>query len=419
MFVDEARVKVVSGSGGGGAVSFEHMGRRGKGRPDGGDGGRGGAVVFVADAGVGSLIGVRDRPHRKAKDGGVGRSNNRKGADGGDLEVAVPVGCVVKDERGAVLADLVSKGDRFVVAGGGRGGRGNAAFLSGRRRAPGFGELGEPGEETEVYLELRSIADVAVIGFPNAGKSTLVGALSGAKPKVADYPFTTTEPTLGVVEVGDVRFTICDIPGLIEGAHEGKGLGLKFLRHAERAPVFCHLVDLGAGRDQAEDHRVVREELRRYRADLDARAEVVVLNKVDAVSGRVVEEAVEAFRARGVDALAISAKDGDGVPALLDRLVGMVGEARAANEREGFELFRTVPDRVSVRREGNAWRVSGKKVQRWVAMTDFGNPEAVSYLQGRLERGGVEKALAEAGAVFGDEVRIGAAAFEWWTHTDE
>lgn len=376
-------------------------------------------MVLVADSSVGSLIDLRDRPHRRAKAGGVGRSNNRKGADGQDLEVRVPAGCVVRDEKGVVLADLVAGGDRFVVARGGRGGRGNAAFLSGRRRAPGFGELGEPGEEVTVGLELRSIADVAVIGFPNAGKSTLVRALSAAKPKVADYPFTTTEPTLGVVEVGEVRLVICDIPGLIEGAHEGKGLGLKFLRHAERAAVFCHLVDLESGRDPLEDHRVVREELRRHRAGLDARSEVVVLNKADAVSERVAGEAVEAFRARGADALVISAKEGTGVSVLVDRLVGLVEEARAASNREGFELFRTVPDRVSVRREGDAWRVCGKKVERWVAMTDFGNPEAVSYLQGRLERGGVEKALAGAGAVFGDEVRIGETAFEWWAHSSE
>lgn len=414
MFVDEARVFVAGGRGGNGSVSFHREKYRPRGGPDGGNGGRGGSVIFIADYSVGSLVWLRDHPHQRAASGGAGSSNNRTGGDAQDLRVRVPVGTLVKDDHGELLADLASPGDSAVVARGGRGGRGNAAFLSGARRAPGFSELGEPAEERWVRLELRVVADVAVIGYPNSGKSTLVSALSAAKPKVAEYPFTTLEPHLGVVERSGERFVICEIPGLIEGAHEGRGLGIKFLRHAERAPVFVHLIDLAAGRDPLDDYRKVRAELIAYRPDLAERPEVCALNKIDAVQSEIVESAETQLRSEGVDPMVLSAKEGVGSEDLVDRLLVLVRATRAEAKPQGFELFKTEAIRFDVRREGEFWRVSGPAVERWVAMTDLGNPEGVTYMQRRLERAGVERALADAGARPGDEVHIGGAEFEWW-----
>lgn len=414
MFVDEARILVAAGRGGDGAVTFHREKYRPNGGPDGGNGGRGGSVVLVADVGVGSLSWLSDHPHQRAEQGAQGSGNNRSGRDAADLVLQVPVGTVVHDEEGVLLADLASIDDRFVAAAGGRGGRGNAAFLSSKRRAPGFGELGEPGEERWIRLDLRLIADVAVIGVPNAGKSTFVAAVSAARPRIAAYPFTTLAPSLGVVEREDERFTVCDIPGLIEGAHEGKGLGLQFLRHAERAPVFLHLVDLAAGRDPVEDYETVRRELVAFDGALGERPEVVALNKVDAVDDTVADEADAAFRARGIEPARISAALGEGLPPLLERLGGLVAEARQRSKAEGFELFRTPADRVAVEPEGSGWRVSGRAVERWVAMCDLGNPEAVIHLQARMDRAGVERELVRAGVQGGDEVRIGEAVFEWW-----
>lgn len=414
MLVDEARVLVSGGRGGDGAVTFHREKYRPKGGPDGGNGGRGGSVVLVADAGTGSLAWLADHPHQRAETGAPGAGNNRTGGDGAELTLRVPVGTVVRDDEGVLLADLASEGDRFVAASGGRGGRGNAAFLSSSRRAPGFGELGEPGVERWLRLDLRLIADVAVIGYPNAGKSTFVAAVSAARPRIADYPFTTLGPSLGVVERGGERFTVCDIPGLIEGAHEGKGLGLKFLRHAERAPVFLHLVDLAAGRDPVADHETVRRELVAFDAALGHRPEVVALNKIDAVDPGVADEAAAAFRACGIEPARISAGLGEGVEPLLERLAGLVAEARQRQVAEGFELFRTPADRVSVEAEGSGWRVRGRTVERWVAMTDLANPQAVVHLQARMDRAGVERELVRAGVQRGDEVRIGEAVFEWW-----
>jgi GTP-binding protein len=314
-----------------------------------------------------------------------------------------------------MIADLASPGDRVVVAKGGRGGRGNAKFVTSQRRAPGFGELGEPGEERWLRLELQMIADVAVIGLPNAGKSTLVGALSEAKPKVADYPFTTLEPTLGVVSYGDTEFTMCDVPGLIEGAAEGKGLGIKFLRHAMRSAAFVHMIDLASGTPPLEAFDTVNAELRQFREDLAGRPMVVALNKVDLAGEEASRQAREAFAARGHDALVISASQGTGLHELRKRLAKLVSEWRQERARpQGFELFKTEADPVRVEREENAWRVSGGAVVRWVAMTDLNNAEAVAYLQNRLEGAGVEDLLAKAGAEHGDEVRIGKSTFSWW-----
>lgn len=413
MFIDEARVLVAGGRGGDGAVSFHREKYRSKGRPDGGSGGRGGSVTLVANTEVGSLIALRDHPHQRAAPGAPGGPNGRTGAGGSSLTLRVPVGTTVKDEAGITVADLAAPEDTFVVAQGGRGGRGNAAFLSPNRRAPGFAELGEAGEERWIRLELRLIADAAVIGYPNVGKSTLVAALSAARPKIADYPFTTLDPTLGVVVRDDERFTICDIPGLIEGAHEGRGLGLRFLRHAERAAAFVHLVDLAADRDPLEDYERVRREIEAFRTELGQRPEVVALNKIDAVPADRVTEASARFRARGIDPVAISAAYGRGLQELLERIFTLV-EAARGQPRDGFELFRTSPTRMQVAREADAWRLTGGALERWVAMTDLVNPEGLVYLQERLERAGVERALTEAGVRPGDEVRVGDAVFEWW-----
>ncbi len=414
MLVDEARIFVAGGRGGDGAVSFQQEKYRPKGGPDGGSGGHGGSVTLAAGEGTGSLQWLRDHPHQRAAVGTSGKSNDRSGAQGVDLVLSAPVGTAVFDDEGRLLADLAAQGDRFVVAGGGAGGRGNAAFLSDSRRAPRFRELGAPGEERWIRLELRLAADVAVIGYPNAGKSTLVRALSAARPKVADYPFTTLEPSLGVVEAGEERFTICDIPGIIAGAHQGKGLGLKFLRHAQRARLFLHLVDLTSGRDPVEDYLSIRGELTSFRADLAQRPELVALNKTDAASPEVVEEVSRRLESRGVSPLAISARDGTALGELVERLAQEVGKARRERRvAEGFELFRTEAEGLEVEREGESWRVRGQAVQRWVAMCDLSNPEAVAYLQRRMERAGVERALAEAGGREGDEVRIGSVVFEW------
>ena len=415
MLVDEARIFVSSGKGGDGAVCFHKEKYRPRGGPDGGNGGRGGSVVLEAIAGAGSLAWLKNHPHQVAKAGGPGAKNNRTGANAPDLVLQVPAGTLVRDDNGRTLADLASPGDRVVVARAGRGGRGNAAFVSSTRRAPGFSELGEPGEERWLRLELRLIADVAVIGMPNAGKSTLVGALSAAEPKVADYPFTTLEPTLGVVHHRDVTFTICDVPGLIEGAAEGKGLGLKFLRHATRSGVFLHLIDLASEIDPFEAFQIVTEELRKYQDDLTDRAVLVALNKIDLVEPPRVEEAVTNLQERGLDIVPISAAKERNLDLLTERLAKLVVQWRERrSEPLGFELFATEPDPVKVVREGELWRVTGGNVERWVAMTDLGNPEAVSYLQARLERAGVEELLAQAGAAPGDDVRIGKSIFTWW-----
>lgn len=413
MFVDEARIIAISGKGGDGAVSFHREKYRPKGGPDGGNGGRGGSVTLKSTESVSSLRHIKDHPHQRARNGEKGKSNNRQGADAPDLEVPVPTGTVVRDEAGTVLADLAEPSQGFVAAPGGRGGRGNATFLSDTRRAPGFAELGEPGREVTLTLELRLIADVAVLGFPNVGKSTLVAAISAARPKIADYPFTTLDPTLGVVEVDHDRFTICDIPGLIEGAAEGKGLGLRFLKHAERAAAFVHLIDVSADRDPLHDLESVNQELQKYRPDLLDRPQVIVLNKIDLVTNERLNESADRFSAQ---VHKISALKREGIDDLVAELHQIVTKARTeSSEAQGFELFRdTGADRFRLEREGSAWRLRGETVERWVAMTDMGNPEAVGYLQNRMERAGVERALAQAGAKHGDEVRIRDVSFEWW-----
>ena len=405
-FVDEANLNVRGGDGGAGAVSFRREAHVPKGGPDGGDGGKGGDLWLYADREVASLLAFRDRPHRRAASGTHGSGRGRHGASGDDLRVAVPEGTIVKDSEGNVLADLVSEGDAWLAAAGGRGGRGNARFLSNRRRAPSFAEQGEVGEERWLRLELKLMADVALVGFPNAGKSTLISRVSAAKPKIADYPFTTLEPHLGVVLVDGFEFVMADIPGLIEGASEGRGLGHQFLRHIERARVLLVLLDLAPSSHDAppeEQERVLVAELGRYRPELLERPRLVVGTKVDVAPPG------------GFDGLRISAVTGDGVPELLHRTAALVGEARAAHAApETYIVHRPEPEGVQVTRaDDGAYVVLGRPAERAVAVNDLTNPQALDYVRHRLRRLGVDRALARAGARPGDIVRIGDLTMEY------
>jgi GTP-binding protein len=407
-FVDEATIFVSGGAGGNGSAAFHREPYKPKGGPDGGDGGRGGSVILRADASVGTLLELRDHPHVKAASGGHGLNKRRHGANGKDRVVLLPPGTVVHDEDGVLVADLARAGDELVAAAGGRGGRGNVAFTTPTRRAPAFAEKGEPGEERRLRLELRLLADVGLVGFPNAGKSTLISRISAAKPKIADYPFTTLAPNLGVVP-GDETFVVADIPGLVPGAHEGKGLGHRFLRHVSRAAVLLFLVDpLAQDRDPEGDVAALTAELEAFDPELAARPRLVAVTKADAAPERAAELAA-ALRAP-----ALSAVSGAGVDELLETVRTLVREARAAApERVGYVRHVVKESPLEVEREDGAWRVRGRRAERAVATTDMDSEEAVELLQRRLIGMGVERMLAAAGAVRGDEVRIGDAAFEF------
>jgi len=404
-FVDEAQIHVKAGNGGAGSVSFRREAHVAKGGPDGGDGGKGGDVWLIADRNTASLLAFRDHPHREATNGKHGSGKARHGASGTDTEVRVPEGTVVKDRSGTVIADLSVAGARWLAAAGGRGGRGNARFLSNRRRAPSFAEQGEVGEEFYFNLELRLMADVALVGFPNAGKSTLISRISAAKPKIADYPFTTLEPHLGVVRFDEHEFTVADIPGLIEGASEGRGLGHKFLRHVERARALLVLVDLASIELSPEDQeRILLRELGDYDASLLDRPRLIVGSRADA--------AVPEVEWSGDR---VSAATGEGLRVLQGRLGELVAEARAREpENEGFIVHRPEPEGVLVTRDDDgALVVHGKEAQRAVALNDLTNEEALAYVQARLSRLGVYRALGRAGAREGDVVRIGGLTFEY------
>jgi GTPase len=409
-FVDEARIQVAAGAGGDGASSFHREPFKPKGGPDGGDGGNGGSVVLRADAGVGTLLELRDHPHIKADRGGHGQGSRRSGARGRDRIVLVPPGTVVHDDDGVVLADLAAPGDEFVAASGGRGGRGNARFATPTRRAPAYAEKGEPGEERSLRLELRLLADVGLVGFPNAGKSTLIARISAARPKIASYPFTTLAPNLGVVKRGETSFVVADIPGLVEGASEGRGLGDRFLRHIRRAAVLLFVVDLAAqDRDPARDVEVLRRELERFDPELARRPALIAANKIDAM-----RDVLELLLDEMPEAIPISAVTGEGVEELVERLGEAVGKARAEQPRAvGYIRHVVREEPLTVARENEGWRVRGSRVERAVATTNFHNEEAVERLQKRLQAMGVERLLAQAGAKAGDDVRIGTMEFEF------
>lgn len=438
-FVDRVVLHATGGDGGHGCASIHREKFKPLAGPDGGNGGNGGSVIVEVDPNVTTLLPFHHLPHRRAASGTQGMGDHRSGSTAEDLVLGVPDGTVVKAPDGTILADLVGVGAQYVVAAGGRGGLGNAALASQRRKAPGFALLGEPGDEAEVVLELKTIADVALVGFPSAGKSSLVAAISAARPKIADYPFTTLVPNLGVVQAGDARFTVADVPGLIPGASQGKGLGLEFLRHIERCSVVVHVLDcatLEPGRDPLSDLDALEAELAAYAEDLAVaaggvpladRLRVVVLNKIDVPEARELAEMVRGeLEARGLPVYEISTASHEGLRALTFALAERVSAARAAAPApEATRVVlrpRAVDDSgFTVRRReggGQVWfAIRGEKPERWVRQTDFSNDEAVGYLADRLARAGVEDALYKAGAVAGDEVRIGpdenSVVFDW------
>ena len=427
-FVDHVVLHVAAGDGGHGCASIHREKYKPLGGPDGGNGGRGGNVTLVVDPDVTTLLAYHHAPHRRASSGRPGQGSNRNGADGVDMVLPVPNGTVVKAADGAVLADLVGAGTSYVVARGGRGGLGNAALASPRRKAPGFALLGEPGEAADVVLELKTVADIALVGYPNAGKSSLVAALSAARPKVADYPFTTLIPNLGVVQAGDVRFTVADVPGLVRGASEGRGLGLEFLRHVERCAALVHVIDCAnpeIDRDPISDLDAIEAELAAYDeaglpgVPLRRRPRLVALNKIDVPDARELAHlARPELEARGLRVVEVSAATREGLRELAFAMADLVERARA--ERPVEEATRIVlrPPAVDdagfrLERDGNRFIVHGERPRRWIAQTDFGNDEAVGYLADRLNRLGVEAALEQAGAQPGDEVVIGDVSFDY------
>src|SRR3954469_18473020 len=423
-FVDRVTVHVSAGNGGHGVASVHREKFKPLGGPDGGNGGDGGDVVLEVDPSVHTLLDFHHRPHQKAGNGRPGAGSNRSGARGEDRVLGVPEGTVVS-VNGEVVADLVGAGTRVVLAHGGKGGLGNAALASPRRKAPGFALLGEPGEAVDAVLELKSIADVGLVGYPSAGKSSLVAAMSAARPKIADYPFTTLVPNLGVVRAGDITFTMADVPGLIPGASTGKGLGLQFLRHVERCAVLVHVVDMATmepGRDPETDIDVLTHELREYggdELDLVGRLRFAVLNKIDVPDARDLVDLVRAtLEARGLRVFPVSAATGEGLPELGYALAAAVEEHRAslpAPEPVRITLTpRAVDDSgFTVERDDEGFVVRGARPERWVRQTDFTNDEAVGYLADRLNRLGVEDALAKAGAEEGDAVTIGEVTFDF------
>jgi GTPase len=423
-FVDRVVLYLAAGNGGHGCVSVRREKFKPLGGPDGGNGGHGGDIVLVVDPNVTTLLDYHRSPHRRAANGSPGQGGNRDGADGADVVLPVPDGTVVSTSDGRVLADLVGVGTQFVVAHGGRGGLGNRALASPRRRAPGFALLGEPGEAAEIVLELKSVADVGLVGYPSAGKSSLVAAVSAARPKIADYSFTTLVPNLGVVEAGDVRFTVADVPGLIEGASEGRGLGHEFLRHVERCKVLVHVVDcatMDPGRDPISDVDVIERELESY-GGLADRPRMVTLNKIDVPDARELAAMVRPeLEARGWPVVPVSAATHEGLRELTFTMAEIVSTARASAPPAEPTRIILRPQAVddagfTVSHEGDRFRVRGTKPERWVRQTDFSNDEAVGYLADRLARLGVEDALLNAGATAGAEVVIGgddAVVFDW------
>lgn len=421
-FVDRARLTVSAGNGGHGCASVHREKFKPLGGPDGGNGGNGGSVILRVDPGLTTLVDYHRQSQRKASNGQPGMGGHRNGANGDDIVLMVPAGTVVTDDRtGRQIADL-GEVDEVVVAVGGKGGLGNAALASAARKAPGFALLGEEGESLVIDLELKVLADIGLVGFPSAGKSSLIAAISAAKPKIADYPFTTLVPNLGVVVAGDTTFTVADVPGLIEGASEGRGLGFDFLRHIERCQAIVHVIDCATwepGREPVGDLDIIETELANH-GGLDDRPRLIALNKIDVPDARDLAEIVTAdLEARGLRVFPISTMTGEGLTALTFAMAEVVRERRAqlAEAPKPRIVIRPEPvadtDEFTIKRQGDGqggqlWRVRGTKPERWVRQTDFSNPEAVGYLADRLNRIGIEERLLEMGAEPGDAVAIGA-----------
>jgi GTP-binding protein len=425
MFVDQVILHAKAGSGGAGCTSVHREKYKPLGGPDGGNGGKGGDVVLLVDNNETTLLEYHRHPHQDAPNGKPGQGSHNNGANGEDLVLSVPAGTVVYSMEGEILADLINPGMKYVVAQGGAGGLGNAALSSNKRKAPGFSLLGEPGDINDVKLELKSLADVALVGFPSAGKSSLVSVISAAKPKIADYPFTTLVPNLGVVKAGDVTFTVADVPGLIEGASAGKGLGLDFLRHIERCAVLVHVIDcatLEPDRDPLQDLDVIEKELALY-GGLEDRPRIVVLNKIDVPEARELAQMIlPEIHARNLEGYLISAVSREGLKELLFAVAELVVQWRKTHTQDENARIVLRPDGVGalgfeVRHDGNRYYVTGNKVERWIRQTDFSNDEAVGYLADRFQVLGIEEALRKAGAKPGAEVAIGegenAVIFDW------
>ena len=414
-FVDRVTLHASAGKGGDGCVSVHREKFVPLGGPDGGNGGRGGDIILVVDPNVTTLLDFHHSPHRNATSGRQGQGDFKHGPAGEDLILGVPNGTVVQTLDGVVLADLVGNGTRFIAAQGGRGGLGNAALASSKRRAPGFALLGEPGEKRTLILELKSVADIALVGYPSAGKSSLIAAISAARPKIADYPFTTLVPNLGVVQAGDTRFTVADVPGLIPGASEGKGLGLEFLRHVERCAALVHVLDCGTletDRDPIRDLEIIEAELSHY-GGLADRPRLVALNKIDLPDGKAMAEMVTPeLVKRGYQVFPVSAAARMGLQELLYGMAKIIHEARSQkvdDEKTRIVLRPTPVDdsgfNVTANEDGS-FTITGERPERWVHQTNFSNAEAVGYLADRLARLGVERQLFALGAQEGSEVRI-------------
>lgn len=421
-FVDRASLLAVAGKGGDGCASVRREKFKPLGGPDGGNGGRGGSVVLRVDPQLTTLVDYHRLSVRKASRGEAGRGDDQNGSNGKDVILAVPDGTVVSDaQTGEILADLTGAGAELVVAAGGRGGLGNAALATKARRAPGFALLGEEGEERKVTLELKVVADIGLVGFPSAGKSSLIASISRARPKIADYPFTTLVPNLGVVVAGETTYTVADVPGLIPGASQGKGLGFDFLRHIERCRALVHVIDCATyepGRDPVTDLDVIEGELEAH-GGLEDRPRLVVLNKVDVPDAAELAEMVRPdIEARGLKVFEVSTKSGQGLNELRFAMAGIVADTR---EREPEApaariVLRPTPvgggKEFTIRKQGDGeggflWKVSGAKPERWVAQTNFSNPEAVGYLSDRLNGLGIEEELLTLGAQAGDAVAVG------------
>jgi GTP-binding protein len=416
-FVDEAVIHVKAGNGGNGCVAFRREKFVPRGGPAGGDGGRGGHVILLADPSVKTLVDLHLQRTYKAENGQHGQGSNKHGADGKDLVIRVPVGTVVYDaETGELIADLVKAGQRVIVVRGGRGGRGNAAFATPTRQTPVFAELGEPGEERTLRLELKLLADVGIIGYPNVGKSTLISRISAARPKIADYPFTTLVPNLGTVRVDNFSFVVADLPGLIEGAHKGVGLGHQFLRHAERTSLLLHMVDIAAveGRDPICDFETINEELRLYSHELAKKPQIVVANKMDLPNAHEnLRRCLPYWRQRGYEVFAISALTGEGIEPLVYRMAELVKamQPTAPLPEASEEVIVAPPKRTEApltieRLDEETWFVQGGEVERLTRLINASHPQALAEIKERLLRHGIWKAIRKAGAKAGDRIIV-------------
>jgi GTP-binding protein len=420
VFYDHAKVYVKGGDGGNGIVSFRREKYVPAGGPNGGDGGKGGDIVLVADLGLRTLVDFKYKRHYKAKRGEHGQGKNMHGKNGEDLVIKVPVGTVVKDaDTGDVLADIINPDQRVIIAQGGRGGRGNARFMSNQNKAPRLAENGEPGHERWISLELKLLADVGLVGLPNAGKSTLISRISAAKPKIADYPFTTITPNLGVVKVEDKSFVVADIPGLVEGAHAGSGLGHDFLKHIERTRLIIHVVDVGNiyEQDPYENFLIINKELELYNKDLAKRPQIIALNKIDLTGAK---ENIDKFleQVKDFEVFPISAVTGEGIDLLLHKVANMVEELNALPPAEetmkNIKVTRALPkERFHIDIEDGIFILSGRELEKHFAMTNFDNEESVRRFQNIMKKMGVDDALREKGAKAGDVVRIKELEFDF------